>query len=176
MRDPRPLTTEPLALDLVNTRWIGTAGPEDLLADLPGLRTWLGSAGFPAAPADPAALGALRTARDAIRATALDPSDAGARAALNAVLGRARVRELLGAGGPEREVEVQDESWRVPWVAARDLVELLRAPDRVRVCAHPDCILHFYDASRSGRRQWCSMAACGNRAKAARHYERVRRA
>jgi predicted RNA-binding Zn ribbon-like protein len=46
--------------------------------------------------------------------------------------------------------------------------------DRIRACAGHDCVLHFYDASRAGRRQWCSMAGCGNRAKARRHYERSR--
>jgi predicted RNA-binding Zn ribbon-like protein len=37
-------------------------------------------------------------------------------------------------------------------------------------------VLHFYDSSRGGPRQWCSMAGCGNRAKARRHYERARHA
>jgi predicted RNA-binding Zn ribbon-like protein len=40
------------------------------------------------------------------------------------------------------------------------------------VPANHDCILFFYDTLRSGRRQWCSMAGCGNRAKARRHYAR----
>jgi len=38
----------------------------------------------------------------------------------------------------------------------------------VRQCEHPDCILWFYDRTRSHRRRWCSMARCGNRQKAAR--------
>ena len=175
MRDPRPLTSEPLALDLVNTRWIDAAGPRDLLDDEAGLRVWLASAGFPDAPSGAAALHALRGAREAIRAAAEAPGDARARESLNAVLARGRVRETLGADGLVRDVEVAGEAWRVPWLAARDLVDLLRSPGRLRVCAHPACVLHFYDASRSGRRQWCSMAACGNRAKAARHYDRARR-
>ncbi|MGO9207446.1 MAG: CGNR zinc finger domain-containing protein [Candidatus Limnocylindrales bacterium] len=32
----------------------------------------------------------------------------------------------------------------------------------------------FYDASPTGRRRWCDMASCGNRAKAARHRVRAR--
>jgi predicted RNA-binding Zn ribbon-like protein len=35
-------------------------------------------------------------------------------------------------------------------------------------------LLHFYDTTKSGTRRWCSMAVCGNRAKAARHYERAK--
>jgi len=50
---------------------------------------------------------------------------------------------------------------------ARDAVDLLSGPlaDRVRECAAPDCALLFVDASRPGRRRWCSMDGCGNRAK-----------
>jgi predicted RNA-binding Zn ribbon-like protein len=169
MDDPRPLTGEPLALDLVNTEWISDGVPRDLLDEPGGIALWLRVAGHPDAPRDG---DALRAARAAIRAVAADPADA---AALNAVLAHGRWVERLGADGPERTVEVDDERWRVPWLAAQNLLELLRAgPDRIRRCANHRCVLHFYDASRSGRRQWCSMAACGNRAKARRHYERSR--
>jgi predicted RNA-binding Zn ribbon-like protein len=169
VEDPRPLTTEPLSLDLVNTEWIEDGARRDLLAEPGGVATWLQAAGHAGAAADAAA---LVEARAAIRAAAGDQADA---AALNAVLARGRLVERLGSDGPERVLEVDDERWRVPWLAAQNLLELLRAgPDRVRACANHRCILHFYDASRGGRRQWCSMAACGNRAKARRHYERSR--
>src|SRR5690606_24380823 len=42
-------------------------------------------------------------------------------------------------------------------------------PSRVRRCASRECLLWFVDTSKGGRRRWCSMARCGNRAKAARH-------
>ncbi len=38
--------------------------------------------------------------------------------------------------------------------------------DLVKQCEHPDCILWFYDRTKSHKRRWCSMAACGNRYKA----------
>jgi predicted RNA-binding Zn ribbon-like protein len=44
--------------------------------------------------------------------------------------------------------------------------------DRVRICANDTCRWIFFDESRSGRRRWCDMATCGNRAKARRHRER----
>ena len=44
--------------------------------------------------------------------------------------------------------------------------------DRIRICASDTCRWIFYDESRSGRRRWCDMATCGNRAKARRHRER----
>jgi len=42
----------------------------------------------------------------------------------------------------------------------------------VRQCEHPDCILWFYDRTKSHKRRWCSMAQCGNRQKAARFRNR----
>lgn len=42
----------------------------------------------------------------------------------------------------------------------------------VRKCKNPDCVLVFYDTSKSHRRQWCAMSKCGNRAKAAQFYKR----
>jgi predicted RNA-binding Zn ribbon-like protein len=46
--------------------------------------------------------------------------------------------------------------------------------DRLRVCASDTCDWVFYDSSRTGRRRWCDMTTCGNRAKAARHRARTR--
>ncbi len=43
---------------------------------------------------------------------------------------------------------------------------------RVRICAADRCSTRFYDASRAGTRQWCSMSGCGNAAKAQRHRAR----
>jgi predicted RNA-binding Zn ribbon-like protein len=45
---------------------------------------------------------------------------------------------------------------------------------RVHRCANPRCSRVFFDASRNGKRRWCEMATCGNRAKAARHRQKVR--
>ncbi len=44
--------------------------------------------------------------------------------------------------------------------------------ERIRQCEHADCILHFADTSKAGRRRWCSMETCGNRHKAAEFYAR----
>ena len=59
---------------------------------------------------------------------------------------------------------------------ARAGVELLGGPltDRVRQCAGRWCAILFVDMSRSGRRKWCSMSGCGNRAKVAKFRERNR--
>jgi predicted RNA-binding Zn ribbon-like protein len=45
---------------------------------------------------------------------------------------------------------------------------------RVRICASETCSARFYDRSPAAQRRWCSMALCGNEAKARRHRARVR--
>jgi predicted RNA-binding Zn ribbon-like protein len=59
---------------------------------------------------------------------------------------------------------------------AEPLVTELTAghPERIRICASDTCEWVFYDSSRTGRRRWCDMATCGNRAKAARHRARAK--
>jgi predicted RNA-binding Zn ribbon-like protein len=44
----------------------------------------------------------------------------------------------------------------------------------VRKCEGPSCTLWFLDVSKAHARRWCSMAVCGNRAKAAAHRARTR--
>jgi predicted RNA-binding Zn ribbon-like protein len=54
--------------------------------------------------------------------------------------------------------------------------DLLAGPqlERVRECANGKCLWLFLDESKNGSRRWCSMTACGNRAKAHRHYARLK--
>lgn len=40
---------------------------------------------------------------------------------------------------------------------------------RIRRCADPRCHRVLVDTTKNGRRRWCDMGTCGNRAKAARH-------
>ncbi len=59
---------------------------------------------------------------------------------------------------------------------AEPLVDEIKAEraDRIRICANDTCQWVFFDESRAGRRRWCDMASCGNRAKAARHRARAK--
>lgn len=67
---------------------------------------------------------------------------------------------------PERELAVRailgwDE-------LARDM------PGRLRPCSNRECRLFLLDRSKANAARWCSMAVCGNRIKARRHYQRTR--
>lgn len=180
--DPRPLTGEPVALDLLNTRWVSEGEPVDLFAGaagltrIEGLAVWLESTGLAARfRADAPTLVHVLTAREALARTVADPADESARALVDAVLEHGRIRPTLTAEGIGERTEFDDRTWGPAWTAARNYLELLSsAPDRIRKCASETCVLHFHDVSRNGTRRWCSMAACGNRAKASRHYARTR--
>ena len=163
----RPLTDQPLGIDLLNTRWITAGVFYDLLDHDDLTEAWLADRELDPAPRQP-----LREARDAIAAVIADPAD---HAALNALLDRGRVRLAVDEGGRVEHDDVADPRWRAAWACLRDFVNLREAtPDRIRKCANPECVLHFQDVSRTGRRLWCSMTACGNRLKARRHHSRVR--
>lgn len=165
----RPLRGEPLSLDLVDTEWVDQAGPHDEFDRDGGAQEWLAEHGYPG-PATEAVTAALREARAALRAL-LEHGD---RDPLNAVLARGTRTPVLGPDGPDELVHV-DPDRRAAWDAAVDHLRLLAtSADRVRRCAHPACVLYFHDTSRGGTRRWCSMEACGNRAKAGRHYARTR--
>lgn len=49
-----------------------------------------------------------------------------------------------------------------------------RSPGRLRACANSECRLFLIDHSKANAGRWCSMAICGNRMKARRHYQRMR--
>jgi predicted RNA-binding Zn ribbon-like protein len=59
---------------------------------------------------------------------------------------------------------------RLSEAIARELTQ--GDPRRMRICANDECRWVFRDYSPAGRRKWCDMSTCGNRAKAARHRER----
>lgn len=67
-----------------------------------------------------------------------------------------------------------DDPERLLWPVVKDAADLLVSDRLVKVsiCDADSCGWLFLDVR--GRRRWCSMESCGNRAKAARHYRRTR--
>lgn len=166
----RPLTGEPLAVDLVNTRWRHATVENDLLATVSGLAQWLAERGVAAQP-DERMRAALVHTRSVLHA--IFEGEPGAEERLNAILARGLVIRSLEGGRVRQHPVLTDESWAPAWQAADDYLRLRYAGvDRVRQCEHPSCVLYFYDPT--GRRRWCTMAGCGNRAKAQRHYAKAR--
>jgi predicted RNA-binding Zn ribbon-like protein len=71
--------------------------------------------------------------------------------------------------------------WRSPdallYPIARSMARLVCDDDfkHVKVCEGDHCTLAFIDRTRGHARRWCSMSACGNRAKQAAHRGRALR-
>jgi predicted RNA-binding Zn ribbon-like protein len=171
MDDPRALPGEPLALDLVDTEFAAGGTVVDLLATAESARAWAAAAGL-AVTLDQAGLSALRQARSAVR----DALEGRGTAPLNAVLDKGRVRlSVSDTLAPTRTLQADETAWQPAVLAATNLLDLLEtAPDRVKRCENPGCVLWFFDTTRNGTRRWCSMAVCGNRMKARRHHDRVK--
>jgi predicted RNA-binding Zn ribbon-like protein len=72
----------------------------------------------------------------------------------------------LQAGSLQRN-DPAAPTYAVLAAVARDAIDLLTGPEAssIRECEDPECTLLFVDTSRSHRRRWCSMNACGARAK-----------
>jgi predicted RNA-binding Zn ribbon-like protein len=97
-------------------------------------------------------------------------------------------RSALAAARERREL-IQTEAgfrwrWRSDppsphrplWAILESAEALLTAPvlPKLRQCGGDECGWFFLDESRAGRRRWCEMRDCGNRAKVRRHRERLR--
>jgi predicted RNA-binding Zn ribbon-like protein len=102
--------------------------------------------------------------------------------ALNAALARALPHRRLveRAGRWELAWDEAPALDAVLWPVADAAAALLTSPDlsRVRVCGmceEDECSWLFMDRTKARTKRWCSMEACGNRAKARRHYRKVKR-
>lgn len=188
---PIPASREDLAIDFANTLcWRGSEAPSEGLADLAALGAWLSRAGLP-----PEMLAAAAGGGEALFAEAIGlreaiyrifsdiaegrPAAAADLAALNRALAEApaRARLVPDVSGYAWAAEPSGRGAAtllapVLWSAADLLARAGRL--RIRRCANDKCLWLFIDRSKAGTRRWCDMAACGNRAKAQRHYSRVR--
>jgi predicted RNA-binding Zn ribbon-like protein len=83
-------------------------------------------------------------------------------------------------GGPERLTLQRLRRWETPeellQPIAAAIADLVCHADfrLIRACEGHDCSLMFLDRTKAHARRWCSMALCGNRAKAAAHRARRR--
>ncbi len=153
--------------------------PRELLATPADLARWLVSAGLSETPpaADDGDLATARALREAIYVLAgRDKGAAGktARQTLNAIAaGSAAVPELQGDGS----IVLRGSAGALLVTLAREAVQLLGSDTAglIRQCHSSSCTLYFIDTSRRGDRQWCSMSACGNKAKAAGFRRRKRK-
>ncbi|MFF9392418.1 CGNR zinc finger domain-containing protein [Streptomyces griseoluteus] len=155
-------------LDLLNSRPLVDGQERDALADPAEGRRWAREHGGDGSLAE---LALLREARDVLRDVVAGECSPEA------------LKPLLDGVQQVPEATSEGLRWALRTAPhARLAVEIILAwadteehmPGRLRPCANSECRLFLLDRSRANRARWCSMAVCGNREKARRHYERSR--
>lgn len=159
---------EDFLLALLNSTPVLDGVPSDDLADPARGRAWL------------AAVGGLGTAAELLHVLRV-------RAALQAVVrgeqppavlapeldGVTSVPAVAGSHLTWSLSVAQERELAVRAILAWDALAR-RSPGRLRPCANDECRLFLIDRSKANVARWCSMAVCGNRMKARRHYQRAR--
>jgi predicted RNA-binding Zn ribbon-like protein len=195
VRLAKPLAGHP-ALELCNTwaGWVEDPPPgsgdarREWLPDYDALVVWMGFHQLldaaqvarlrAAAAAHPeeaeAVLVEVRELRPLVRAAVLAPEDADALGELREPVRRAAAAAQLVPGREGvRWIVTDHEGLDLPvLVLAWSAAELLASPEvrHVSACPGVDCGWVFLDPR--GRRRWCDMSVCGNRAKVAAHARR----
>jgi predicted RNA-binding Zn ribbon-like protein len=182
-------TTDALCLNFANTlAWRGRSQPVEALQTPDDLLAWAHKeAGanpdlvcdYRASPTEPGLQTAIAIRETIYRLFAATAACGGTPQADHV----AALNQWIAAAPGRKQLTDDGRSWRfeaspsvlallapVLW-SAGDLLTSMRL-SRVRACANPECRWLFLDDSKAGTRRWCSMSACGNRAKAHRHYQR----
>ena len=148
-----------VALDFVNTADWTTQGKvaQEKLVSQDDLRIWAGEA--------------------ALRTLAL-PDALSEALRLRAALRRDFLRLMNSVATDKFSPGVRQPRSRAPLLAAIEASAYSIFVDRgdavrLKCCPGDECGWLFVDETGNARRRWCSMAACGNRTKARRHYLRA---
>lgn len=173
------------------TIWADTDGLHDDLAAPTDLDAWLDAVGvnLKGVAATQEEFLTARTLRDSVRKLAAHVTGDRRPAAASPVASVESAAHIVNAAASRRPIahlRLNDarlvlgaESEASPVVAgladvACEAQQLLsRDPSQLRACHAPGCVLYF--TKTHPRREWCSVT-CGNRARAARHYQSVRSA
>ncbi|MBC7596304.1 MAG: ABATE domain-containing protein [Kineosporiaceae bacterium] len=191
-QEPRwVLPEEPTPVRLMATIWADTGGLHDDFASPADLDAWLDAVGV-----DREGVGATqqefesaRRLRDSVRRLAAHVTSDERPAAASAVTsvqdatsavneaadGRTTPRLRLNEGHLELAAGSAGSAviGGLGEVASDAQHLLVENGSQLRACYAPGCVLYF--VKTHPRREWCSVA-CGNRARAARHYQSVRSA
>jgi predicted RNA-binding Zn ribbon-like protein len=159
---------EAFLLDLLNSTPILDGVQSDELDTERAGRAWLRAHGYGGSTRE---WQAVRSARSALQAVVRGHQPASSLAPL---LDEASYRPSVADEGVHWHLDAPaDRAAAVRAVLAWDALRRAR-PGRLRPCENPECALFLIDHSKPNNARWCSMAVCGNRMKARRHYERTR--
>lgn len=185
------LAEEPTPVRLMATIWADTAGLHDDFAAPSDLDAWLDAVGADreGVAATPAEFLSARDLRDSVRRLAAHITSDQRPAAASAISSVQDAVRMVNAVASKRSIprlrmhdevlELAADSPASPVVACLAEIageaqhQLGENGSQLKACHAPGCVLYF--AKTHPRREWCSVA-CGNRARAARHYQSVRSA
>lgn len=186
--EPEPGSEPELFIDFANTLVLNDGRPTDRVDGAEAMRRWLDARSLASNETSAAhmerELPAFRELRDLVRdlvtrqAAGQRPTTRQLRS-LNGVLrAGTHYHQLMVDRSGERFCigQVGDDMAQARAAIAGSLAHYLadHDRDRLRVCADDGCRWLFVDRSPAGRRRWCDMRTCGNRAKVARHRARAR--
>jgi len=186
--EPQGSDERELFVDFVNTLEFEDGRPVDHVSTAADLRAWLVDHGMCGArlplrsiEADAEAFRDLRSLLHEVTERIADgsaPAPAQLRRLNDVLRDGMHYHQLVpDADGTSYTVgHVGDELAQARATIAGSLAHYLADHDlrRIRVCANEGCRWRFIDRSPAGRRRWCDMRTCGNRAKVARHRARAR--
>jgi predicted RNA-binding Zn ribbon-like protein len=159
---------EAFLLELLNSTPIVDGVQRDELETAQAGRTWLRAHGHRGSTAE---LQDVRAARSALQAVVRGQQPASYLAPL---LQEVTYRPSVSDEGVRWQLDAPSHrAATVRAVLGWDALRRAR-PGRLRACENPECALFLIDHSKPNKARWCSMAVCGNRMKARRHYERAR--
>src|ERR1700678_1604051 len=184
------LPDEPLPVRLMSTIWADADGPHDDLRTTADVDDWLDAVGVDRAGAhategELATARALRAAVGVLAAHVTGDDRPGAAAATADVAAALDQVNVTAAELPAPRLALRDGRLELGLPGgpspvttglargAEQAVAPLGGEDagRLPACYAPGCVLYF--VKTHPRREWCSVA-CGNRVRAARHYQRSR--
>jgi predicted RNA-binding Zn ribbon-like protein len=161
---------EAFLLDLLNTTPVIDGIVHDGLADWTDSKAWMRSHGVAATKTEADALLEARSILQKVVHGEVGPK------ALKRFVEDVCLRPVAGADGLDWRVDVEGvANGAARAVLAWDALRI-SSPGRLRPCANSECRLFLIDRSKPNTARWCSMAICGNRMKARRHYRRARTA
>ena len=159
---------EGFLLALLNSTPVIDGAPADDLADPARARAWLTAAGGLGGEAE---LEHVRRVRQALQAVVRGQQPP---AMLAPELDGVTSVPVIDGGQVSWTLSVDpDRALAVRAILAWDALAR-HSPGRLRPCANDECRLFLIDHSKANAARWCSMAVCGNRMKARRHYQRAR--
>lgn len=185
---PEPTPDTELFIDFANTLHYHDGVPDDRVAEADALRAWLADRSLVTADVPLTGLERSMPAFRELRSLVHDVTERLVQRGRPSARQVQRLNRVMRDGLHYHRLEPNDGGSHFTIGQVGDALDQARSAiagslahylaehdvERLRICAADDCRWRFIDNSPAGRRRWCDMRTCGNRAKVAAHRERAR--